>query len=203
MRMASARELQNPSNSLNVIENVRRSQILASDERFPGQYYDAETRHDYNYYRDYDSSTDRYIESDPIGLDGGINTYSYVRDNPLSLTDPQGTDVVLPGPIPLPLPAPTSGAGGSAALASAAQAALNWAGAHVNSAGGMVGGLIWDLLHPIMNTCNDSDHTKCREVKNACIASCSQFGLPSKNGDGVSFRRCVRNCMARQGCYNF
>ncbi|CAN5864826.1 hypothetical protein BH11PSE12_BH11PSE12_06230 [soil metagenome] len=58
--------------------------------RFPGQVYDKETNHHYNYFRDYDPQLGRYVESDPIGLNAGPNTYLYANANPLMYTDPLG-----------------------------------------------------------------------------------------------------------------
>lgn len=55
--------------------------------RFPGQYFDRETFTHYNYFRDYDPAIGRYVEPDPIGLDGGINLYGYVGQTPISRVD--------------------------------------------------------------------------------------------------------------------
>jgi RHS repeat-associated protein len=57
---------------------------------FPGQYYDAERGLWNNGRRDYNASLGRYNESDPAGLVGGVNTYAYVGNNPLSYRDPSG-----------------------------------------------------------------------------------------------------------------
>jgi RHS repeat-associated protein len=59
--------------------------------RFHGHYYNQETGLFYNYYRDYDPQTGRYIESDRLGLFGGsYSTYSYTNDNPIMYIDPWG-----------------------------------------------------------------------------------------------------------------
>ncbi|MGJ7903159.1 RHS repeat-associated core domain-containing protein [Lysobacter sp. 1R34A] len=60
------------------------------DMRFPGQRFDAATGLSYNYFRDYDAATGRYVQSDPIGLEGGISGYSYVNSRPFDLSDPLG-----------------------------------------------------------------------------------------------------------------
>jgi RHS repeat-associated protein len=58
--------------------------------RFPGQYADAESSTYYNGFRNYESSTGRYIESDPFGVKTSVNTYSYVSARPYLWSDHLG-----------------------------------------------------------------------------------------------------------------
>ncbi len=58
--------------------------------RFPGQYFDSETGFYQNYFRDYAAGLGRYVQSDPIGLMGGMHSYGYAYQNPLIFTDPLG-----------------------------------------------------------------------------------------------------------------
>ncbi len=60
--------------------------------RFPGQYFDSETNLHYNYFRSYQPNQGRYTQSDPIGLEGGLNRFGYVGGNPVSYVDPRGLD---------------------------------------------------------------------------------------------------------------
>jgi RHS repeat-associated protein len=67
----------------------------ANPNRFPGQQQDAVTGLYYNYFRDYDPATGRYLEADPIGLNGGVNVYAYVGGNPVNAVDFYGLETVF------------------------------------------------------------------------------------------------------------
>lgn len=68
---------------------------VVNNIRLPGQYFDQETGLHYNYFRDYNPRTGRYVEPDLIGLKGGINLYAYCLNDPVNMTDPEGEAAIL------------------------------------------------------------------------------------------------------------
>jgi len=86
---------------------------FAYNLRFPGQFYDTESGLHYNYLRTYDPATGRFLESDPIGLAGGSNTFAYVGGNPLTYFDLFGLDIYrFPGNVYTDRPATTASGSG-------------------------------------------------------------------------------------------
>ncbi len=65
--------------------------------RFPGQQATDASGLFYNYQREYDPAVGRYSQSDPIGLGGGVSTYSYAMGNTISHVDPLGLKDSQPG----------------------------------------------------------------------------------------------------------
>ena len=87
------------------------SPALAFNLRFPGQYFDEESNLNYNYFRSYQPAQGRYIQADPIGLDGGLNRFGYGEGNAISKVDPHGlqsspSDAPYPPDWPKPVVPP-------------------------------------------------------------------------------------------------
>jgi RHS repeat-associated protein len=76
--------------------DLQKENVAANDELAEGAYHDAETGLFYNWNRYYDPRIGRYITSDPIGIDGGLNTYLYANASPLRFTDPMGLAPLCP-----------------------------------------------------------------------------------------------------------
>ncbi|MEO1538077.1 MAG: RHS repeat-associated core domain-containing protein [Pseudomonadota bacterium] len=77
--------------------------------RFPGQWFQSESGLHQNWMRDYDPTTGRYLQGDPLGLVDGASVYGYALQNPGRYVDPYG---LMVGPnIPAPVPLPDTGDG--------------------------------------------------------------------------------------------
>jgi len=100
------------------------SNSVVINHRFQGQQYDLESGLFYNHFRYYDPAIGRYITSDPIGLESGMNTYTYVHQNPLRFSDPNGlaVPVVIAACAANPVCAAAAAAAARAAAIAAARA---------------------------------------------------------------------------------
>ncbi len=149
------------------------------DMRFPGQLYDVASGLNQNWHRDYDPDTGRYIESDPIGLNGGISTYAYVSNTPLSAVDPRGLAM-----------SPARECGGGPGTYAWAHCGDPPSGSH---ASGYYGG----EFHAIVGfgltsvTCND----QCGKKKTfSYLKLCIGGALGGSGGGGVVFGMDGENC---------
>lgn len=80
-----------PNMTLDQASRLPLNQPLQYKGQF-GYIADAHTGAYYCTHRFYDPNTGRWLSRDPIGLEGGTNTYSYCGGNPVMRADPSGLD---------------------------------------------------------------------------------------------------------------
>ena len=181
-------------------ENPAGVGVFAYNLRFPGQYFDSETGKHHNYFRDYDASIGRYIESDPLGaihtrdLRRGVraaridlvlsNTYSYGNSDPLGTVDPLGLSPSLTWGEVL------AGAGRGAA-----------SGASRGSRGGALGAMIGGAAgaaYGICKTAADSDPCAyCYEDDKRNVAQCTALAATSGRRGTKAYWRTYHACLER------
>lgn len=173
------------------------------DLRFPGQYYDQETGLHYNYFRDYHPGIGRYVEPDPIGLDGGINLYAYVGSSPIRSSDRSGLLGPFAGAIAACLADPPCAAALAAGALATGQATQNFFKS--KSTKDITDDWPWwqENIGPVQPPCEQQpdEQERCKKVAEYCRAKCSDEALPSPRSDhGMQFFRCYNECMKEHGC---
>ncbi len=163
--------------------------------RLPGQVFDRESNLHYNYFRDYDPASGRYVQSDPIGLEGGVNTYAYVGGNPLSLVDSLGLNAAAPA-IPYP------GTGVGTGIGTGLGGLLGWCGR-------LLGPLGLLLTPSSTSPCDTIDKPSIcamdREAAYAqCVHDCTQKAnienercAINHRNDPSGYRQCAAGVLAR------
>ncbi len=183
------------------------------DMRYPGQQYDSASGLNYNYFRDYEAATGRYVESDPIGLAGGISTYGYVSGNSLIFVDPSGLQSCAhPVNATACAAVATEMGGGTAATgaAGAGAASAGTAGTSTAVAGAELSGwsrLVNDLrglgsaFVALYDEICDDNEVDCTKANRECIQECSYLiGTQGRMGQSSRFLKCKAECLIRKGC---
>ncbi len=142
------------------------------DMRFPGHLYDSESGTHYNYLRDgYEPATGRYTQSDPVGLHGGLSSYSYAIGNPLVFSDPFGLYALPEKPIEIPTKPVTSPSSSAGARLRMLAGRAGWVGLAA-TAGYAAGSAAYPYVAvPIANKIDDfcDSGKKCRPATPASV----------------------------------
>lgn len=77
-------------------QEIVESSVVGNPYMFTGRRFDAETSLYYYRARYYDPYIGRFLQTDPIYYAGGLNLYTYVRNNPVNWTDPWGLQPIMP-----------------------------------------------------------------------------------------------------------
>jgi RHS repeat-associated protein len=163
---------------------------LVNPFRYTARESDTETGLYYYRARYYDPSSGRLTSEDPVTFKGGINFYRYVKNNPVNFVDPLGLNPAAPAiPWPWVLPYPI---------------VAPW----VRPIAGAIGLLLGQLAFPDAfardedikdpKYCN-REKDRCKKVKAACIETCSESSLPTRDY-GWKFQNCLNRCMEAAGC---
>lgn len=179
--------------------------------RLLGQFADAESGMNYNYFRDcYNPATGRYCQADPIGLAGGqFSLYPYVYNNPLTFVDSNGLQLARAG-------------GGNPLfiiITTAATLICEAIGQIINNSPPV--SIPDDGLPQVPKVDTPTDgkvipppppvvqsppltfgplSPECAAAKDECIAECSDSSLPTGPLHGFPFWNCVNACMEARGC---
>jgi RHS repeat-associated protein len=157
---------------------------------FPGQ---SRTFTDlyYNRYRDYESSTGRYVQADPIGLAGDVNPYLYALGNPLRYTDPSGLQAAVTAEKVIEV-------GFDWWWRRQLKPGRNTPWGRAWGAGEAIGAAI-AVTRFIFNNCKDEGEDRarrCEENLDRDMLTCQALG---KRGGKEAFRKCEEQAMLRYG----